>query len=225
VSATLIMGCWKAIGTHGDGTCARLVQHVHCRNCPVQAAAAAQLLDAAAPPGYTQEWTELVAAGKPGVRIETIAVVIFRLGAEWLALPSAIFKEVAADRLIHALPHRRNGALLGVANIRGELLVCASLTHLLGVDVGADVGVAAGSTRRMLVIQQNSDRTVCPVDEVHGIERFAAHALGQVPATLGSAALTFTRAVLSWRQRSVGVLDAELIFDALNRSFQSATLT
>jgi chemotaxis-related protein WspD len=93
--------------------------------------------------------------------------------------------------------------------------------HILGVDFG----VAAGGTRRMLVIQHNSDRTVCPVDEVHGIERFQAHALRQVPATLGGAALTFTRGVLSWRQRSVGVLDAESIFHALNRSFQSATST
>ena len=221
MSTTPIEGCWKSIGTHGDGSCARLVEHVHCRNCPVYAAAAARLLDVEAPPGYTREWTQLVAAGKPTARIETFAVVIFRVGAEWLALPSGIFKEVAADRLIHALPHRRHEALLGVANIHGELLVCASLRHILGVDIG-DV---ADGMRRMLVIQRNGDRTVCPVDEVHGIERFQAHALGQVPATLSGAALTFIRGVLSWRQRSVGVLDADLIFHALNRSFQSATST
>jgi chemotaxis-related protein WspD len=100
-------------------------------------------------------------------------------------------------------------------------LVCASLVHILGVEAG----VAADSTRRMLVLEQNSDRTVCPVDEVHGIERFEVQTLKQVPATLGASALTYTRGVLSWRQRSVGVLDPELLFHTLNRSFQSATST
>jgi chemotaxis-related protein WspD len=216
MSTTLPTGCWKAIGTTGDGSCVRLVQYIHCRNCPVYAAAAAQLLDVEAPSHYTQEWTHLIAAETQVMNSETFAVVIFRVGTDWLALPAPIFKEVAGDRLIHSLPHRRNGTLLGLVNIRGELLVCASLRHILGVEIG----VASGSTHRMLVIQQSGDRTVCPVDEVHGIERFQMQTLKPVPATLRTAAMTYTRGVLSWRQRSVGVLDAELLFHTLNRSFQ-----
>ena len=216
-----IEACWKTIGINGDGSCVQLLQYVHCRNCPVYARAAAQVLDIETPPHYVQESTEAVAGEKPAVAAQATAVVIFRVGAEWLALPSAIFREVAADRLIHSLPHRRSGALLGVVNIRGELLVCASLTHILGVDGG----IASGGTRRMLVIQEGSNRTVCPVDDVHGIERFQPQSLNQVPAILGAAALTYTRGVLSWRRRSVGVLDSDLILQALNRSFQSATLT
>jgi chemotaxis-related protein WspD len=221
VRIALEEACWKTIGINGDGSCVQLPQHVHCRNCPVYAGAAAQMLDIEAPPRYAQESTDVVASEKPVAPAEATAVVIFRIGAEWLALPSAIFKEVAADRLIHSLPHRRNGALLGVVNIRGELLVCASLTHILGVDGG----IASGGMRRMLVIQEGSNRTVCPVDEVHGIERFQAQSFNQVPAILGAAALTYTRGVVSWRRRSVGVLDSDLILQALNRSFQSATLT
>jgi chemotaxis-related protein WspD len=221
VSERPIVGCWKAIGIYGDASCVQLVQHIHCRNCPVYASAAAQLLNVEVPGRYTQEWTQHIAADKPTPPVETLSVVIFRVAAEWLALPSAIFKEIAGDRLIHSLPHRRNGALLGVANIRGELLVCTSLQYILGVDT-----VAAGeNVRRMLVIQQNNDRTVCPVDEVHGIERFQLQDLKQVPATLAAAAVTYTKAVLSWRRRSVGLLDADLLFHALNRSCQSATST
>jgi chemotaxis-related protein WspD len=221
MSAKPVEGCWKVIGINGDASCAQLVRHIHCRNCPVYASAAAQLLDVEAPAPYTQESTQHVAAEKPAAQTETISVVIFRVAAEWLALPSAIFKEIAGDRLIHSLPHRRNGALLGVVNIRGELLVCASLKHILGVDTAG----AAGSARRMLVIQQNSDRTVCPVDEVHGIERFRQQDLNPVPATLGGTVLTYTKAVLFWRRRLVGVLDSQLLFHTLNRSCQSATST
>lgn len=221
MSAQLIEGCWKAIGIYGDASCVQLLQHIHCRNCPVYASAAAQLLDVDPPVRYLQDWTEHVAAAKPPTQIATTSVVIFRVAAEWLALPSAVFKEIAADRLIHSLPHRRNGALLGVVNIRGELLVCASLKLILGVEMG----LAATSVPRMLVIQQGGDRTVCPVDEVHGIERFDLRELKEVPATLAGAAVSYIKAVLFWRRRSVGVLDAELLLHALNRSFQSATST
>jgi chemotaxis-related protein WspD len=219
VSGQLIDGCWKAIGIYGDASCVQLLQHIHCRNCPVYASAAAQLLDVDPPVRYAQDWTEHVAAAKPPAQSERTSVVIFRVAAEWLALPSAALKEIAADRFIHSLPHRRNGALLGVVNIRGELLVCASLKRILGIEIG----FAAASVPRMLVIQQNGDRTVCPVDEVHGIERFDRQELKEVPATLAGAAVSYIKAVLFWRRRSVGVLDAELLLHALNRSFQSAT--
>ena len=221
MSAQVIQGCWKTIGTYGDASCAELQQHIHCRNCPVYASAAVQLLDVATPAHYAQDWTEHVAAPKSAAQSETASVVIFRVAAEWLALPSAVFKEIAADRLIHSLPHRRNGALLGVVNIRGELLVCASLKQILGVDIG----FAGGGAPRMLVIQQNGDRTVCPVEEVHGVERFDLQDLKKVPATLAGAAVSYIKAVLFWRRRSVGLLDADLLFHALNRTFQSATST
>lgn len=221
MSKQLIEGCWKTIGIYGDASCPQLQQHIHCRNCPVYASAAAQLLDVDTPARYAQDWTEHVAAAKPAAQSETTSVVIFRVAAEWLALPSAVFKEIAADRPVHSLPHRRDGALLGVVNIRGELLVCASLKRILGVETG----VAAASAPRMLVIQQNGERTVCPVEEVHGVERFDPQDLKQVPATLAGAAVSYIKAVLFWRRRSVGLLDAELLFHALNRTFQSATST
>jgi chemotaxis-related protein WspD len=219
VNSQSVVGCWKTIGIYGDASCIQLTQHIHCRNCPVYASAAAQLLDAEPPTRYSQDWTEQIAAAKPAVQSETISLLIFRIAAEWLALPSSIFKEIASDRLIHSLPHRRNQTLLGVVNIRGELLVCTSLKHVLGVDTA----IVAADVPRMLVVQQNGDRAVCPVDEVHGIERFGPQDLKRAPVTLAGAAVTYTKAVLFWKRRSVGVLDADLLFHAFNRSLQSAT--
>ena len=37
------------------------------------------------------------------------------------------------NRLIHSLPHRRQGIVLGLVNVRGELLICVSLARLLGI--------------------------------------------------------------------------------------------
>ncbi len=32
--------CWNRIGVRGDRSCPKLAEHIHCRNCPVHAAAA-----------------------------------------------------------------------------------------------------------------------------------------------------------------------------------------
>src|SRR3981081_1849213 len=50
--------CWNRIGVHGDRSCAELQRHIHCRNCPVFAAAARALLDVPAPADFRQIATE-----------------------------------------------------------------------------------------------------------------------------------------------------------------------
>src|SRR5262245_11267233 len=125
--------CWNRIGVQGDQSCPELVQHVHCRNCPVYAQAAVTLLEKESPPDYIAEWTGYVAmpAGKSDP--DRRSILIFRIGTEWLGLPSHIVKEVAEHRAVHSVPHRRRGVLTGLVNIRGELLVCISLAHVLGL--------------------------------------------------------------------------------------------
>jgi len=212
--------CWKRIGVYGDSSCPQLAAQVHCRNCPVYAVAASRLLDTDVPAGYLDEWTSHVAAREPATLAERKSVVIFRLAAEWFALPATSLKEIAADRRIHSLPHRRNGAVLGLTNIRGQLLVCTSLKALLGIETKEPL---VGG--RMMVLQHNGLASACPVDEVHGLEQFHVSELRSAPATLAAAAGTFTRTVLAWRTRSVGMLDVELLFHSINRSFQSPTST
>ena len=99
--------CWNAIGVRGDGSCPELKQHVHCRNCPVYAAAAVELLRKPAPDGYMAEWTSHLAEPKQLVERDSESALIFRVGVEWLALPTAVVKEVANLKSVHSLPHRR----------------------------------------------------------------------------------------------------------------------
>ena len=37
--------CWNRIGVRGDQSCPLLIEHIHCRNCALYAAAAIRLLD------------------------------------------------------------------------------------------------------------------------------------------------------------------------------------
>lgn len=212
--------CWNKIGVRGDGSCPELEHHVHCRNCPVYSASAAKLLDADLPAGHLAEWTGHFSNERPVEEANTQSVVIFRIGTEWLALPTAVFEEVAALRPMHTLPHRRSGIVLGLANVRGRLLVGVSLGDVLGLEKVSSQKREKARTQhgRLLVISREGHRLVFPVDEVHGIHRSQPRELTEVPATVAKATATYTKAVLAWRDKTVGCLDDQLLFYTLNRS-------
>lgn len=219
-AAIAVVDCWNGIGVRGDSSCPELKKHIHCRNCPVFAAAAANLLEAAAPSDYLAYWTRQVAQHNALSEHDAQSVLIFRVGAEWLAISTGVLKEIASLRTIHSIPHRRDGTVLGVANIRGELLACVSLGYVLNIDPCAAYQGEANrkAEKRFLVLQRDGSCLVCPVDEVHGIQRFRSCDQAAIPATVAKGTATYTRAVLSWQAKSVGLLDTRLLLDTLNRS-------
>jgi chemotaxis-related protein WspD len=214
--------CWNRIGVEmqGDASCPQLEQYAHCRNCPAYSAAAMGALDREPPAGYLAAWTGHFADAKPRVAAaETHSLLVFRLGSEWFALPTEVIDEIAEERAIHSLPHRRSGIVLGLVNVRGELLICVSLVKLLGLSSPApEPGLDAMARRRLVVIRRDGKRLAFPVDEVQTVHRYRLLELQAVPATITKAAASFTRAMLPWLRRSVGCLDEQLVIAALNRS-------
>jgi chemotaxis-related protein WspD len=220
-SLAVVNDCWNKMGMRGDSSCPELKKYIHCRNCPVYSAAALDLLDTDLPVDHMERWTNHVAQPKVLTEIDTHAVVVFRVGAEWLALPAILFKEIASVGVIHSMPHLHSGVVLGLANIRGELLACISLREVLGLEQVHERkrNQHHASDGRFMVIQHEGNRVVCPVDEVHGILRFNPRQQMPVPATLAKATATYTLALLPWQQKSVGLLDDQLLFYTINRSF------
>lgn len=207
--------CWNRIGVRGDKSCPRLAEQVHCRNCPVYAAAAIRLLDR-----YALHRDETDTPQAPETTAATRSLLVFRLGEEWLALASRILVEVAPLTPVHALPHPRGRALLGVANVRGALVACLSLVELLGLGGSAVSAVAAGgrAAPRMLVFAAAGGNLLAPVDEVDGIHPFD---LGQLAAAeLDNAldAAKCSRGVLQWRGRSLRLLDEDQLLHSMIRS-------
>src|SRR6266513_1427893 len=166
--------CWQSIGVYGRGDCPQLKEFIHCRNCPVYSNAAQRLLDRPLPHEYRREWAVHFSSKQDSARPAKTSAVLFRINAEWLALPAQVFQEVAEHRSIHSVPHRRMGIVVGLANIRGELLICVSLARLLGLETLAGNKHPGPPSDRLLVTQWQASRLVFPVHEVHGIHRFEA---------------------------------------------------
>jgi len=177
---------------------------------------ALHLLDRRPPDDYLRECTRRIAVEKTEDEGDAVSVMIFRVHAEWLALPTIVFQEVVDSYALHSVPHR-GGILAGIVTIRGELLICAYLAKLLGLEEVSNKNQSPD--RRLIVVEREESRIAFPVDEVHGVARYWRGELRPVPATLRQATATYTTGLFSWRDRTVGCLDDELLFYNLNKSF------
>ena len=220
MSSAKLNDCWNKIGVWGNRECGELKRVIHCCHCIVYSSAAAQLLGGELPPGYLEDWTRHFAT-EPKVesqRMET--ALIFRIGAEWLALSVTNLQEIAESRPTHSVPQARSNILIGLANIRGELLVCVALDRLLGFEkTGSEKSNSKRVTNRRLVVAgREGSRFVFPVDEVHGILRFSPNELKAVPSTVAKEQTAYMRGILLWQNKTVGCLDDQPLYDILDRS-------
>lgn len=212
-----VAGCWRGIGVYGNGTCPELASHVHCRNCRVHARAALEVLNRPLPAGYLRHWTEHHAAESRPRRLAASSAVPFRIGSEWLALPTKCFQEITERRPIHSIPRARP-MVLGLANIRGELLICVSLGHLLGLPDVPPRNFFRANYERLLVLSWLGRRIGFPVNELKGPYRFCLEDVKPPPAALAKANAAYAESVLQWRETTLVLLDPDLLFSALNRN-------
>lgn len=221
LSLPTVASCWNEIGVSGDSSCPELKKHIHCRNCPVYSLAGQALYDRQPPAGYIDEWTERIAAADPPPPSHTLAVILFRIANEWLALDVKQIIEVSPMRPIRRVPHQSERLLSGLVNIRGELQLAISLKDLLSVsEADRDGQHSLPHQQRMLVVECEHVRWVFLVDEVEDIHHFRDLDLGPLPATVATGVNLVTRGVFHRDGKAIGYLDHERLFSLLRRYFR-----
>jgi chemotaxis-related protein WspD len=216
--------CWTRIGASGDRSCEELVAVTHCHNCEVYTISGRDLLEREVPPDYLEEWAAAFAQpqGIPSVQqtaqplkqaAEPFSALIFRLSHEHFALPVSALQEITPPMPIHSLPHRRSPALLGLVNIRGRILLCASLNQLLGLNHRS----LDSALQKMLVVGHGDRTWVLLVDEVQRIYRFQGSELKAPPVVVSHASDTYTQGVIEWHDEKINYLDVELLLHSLDR--------
>jgi chemotaxis-related protein WspD len=212
--------CWNTIGVWGDRTprCERLPEVIHCQNCEVYCKAGRGLLERLPSQEYLQEWQEELAEEKVTAEADSLSLVVFRLGVEYLALPMRALLEVLEPRVVRTLPHIDRGVFQGLVNLHGQMQLCVSLAHLVGIDRTAGGHVHDRLVHpRMMVIEKDGERWVFGVDEVFGIARVQNQELREVPVTVSHDRSAYTRGVFEWNGHTVGLLEDELVFSSLRR--------
>ena len=212
VQTVTLSDCWNQVGVAGDQSCEKLVQHIHCRNCEVYAGAAQRNLQRPVSDAYREQWAAHF-RGAPAAAVRSdSAVLVFRVGREWLALPAAMIDSVAPQSPCHRLPHRSGAGLLGVVNVGGKLLPSISLARLLGIDEAGAADAGGRQTfARLVVIEWERQSFALPVAELHGIVRYAASTIAAPAATINKGLVRFLAGVLGEAGLHIGVLDAPLV--------------
>ncbi len=205
------------MGVWGDKSCPELVENVHCGNCPGVSAAGRGLLDRDAPAEYLQEWAVILRT-PAAQKEETISALVFRLGSEWLALPTAAVVSLTEPQSPHRLPHRVGKIFTGLVNIAGELQMAFNLHALfeLATEAPLHVSLSAQVYPRLVLCRREGQAFAFAVDEVFGTTALALARL-QPPTAPSAALATFVRGDFSFNRRQVRFLDDELLAQAIVR--------
>lgn len=218
--------CWNHIGIWGreKPRCSELKKVVHCRNCKVYSKAGQHLLERKPPSGYLEELQEVIAKEYETEDHKTESIVIFRIGYEWLALPTVLFKEVVCMRSVHILPHKKHSSLKGLVNVHGELLICISLGRLLGVDKQKiELAIKKNIYGRLIVLSGDGEQYVFPVSEIKGIYHYAPSEIYHAPATATYCASSYLKGMLDLHDEvegsvlHVGCLDGLKLLGSLKK--------
>lgn len=107
-----------------------------------------------------------------------------------------------------------------MTNVRGALVACLSLTEVLGLEAGAPTVSERRVVPRMLIITSQGGPVVAPVDEVDGIHAIPLSAVLDSARGSVQVARRFASGVVHWRERSITLLDEELLQQAMARSLE-----
>jgi len=221
IAIASIDDCWNRIGVIGDQSCEKLEQAVHCRNCDVYAGAAQRNLQRVVGDDYKKEWAAHFRQAAAGTQQLDASCLVFRIGREWLSLPTRMFVSVAPRAKPHRLPHRTEPGLSGIVNVGGTLYPCMSLAALLGIDESEeDIATGHHTFARLLLTQWDDQAYALPVADLHGILRYATKSVQAPAATINKGLSRFLSGVIAHQDMHIGVLDAALIGHQLARSLR-----
>lgn len=207
-----IHDCWNRIGVTGDHSCEKLAQAVHCRNCEVYADAAQRNLRRPVNAAYKLEWADHFRQPPDSGKQHDSSCMVFRIGAEWLSLPTSIFVAVAPQAAPHHLPHRNARGLAGIINVSGKLYPCIALADLLDIDSTQTVRRSGRHTfARVLLVQWDGQAFALPVPDLLGIVRYASAGVQAPAATINKGLQRFLTGVIAHEDMQIGCLDAGLL--------------
>ncbi|MFO0827833.1 MAG: chemotaxis protein CheW [Phycisphaerales bacterium] len=165
------------------------------------------------PPEELDENTRFVAAPARRGERSARAVLVARLGGEWLGFDVRVARRVVRVAAVHRVPHRTHDAFAGIANIAGELALVAKLDRILGVEHRGDA-----QSQRMIVLGDEGRSWVVLVDGVEGVMRLDAASFRAPPATVDRAIDGMTEALAERSDgKFVAVLESDRLLRALAR--------
>lgn len=132
------------------------------------------------------------------------SLLVFRCGGELLAVESVSVARVVPAAPIHRVPHRTSPVFRGICAHDGEVMLCASLEHALGLPPAPEDG-----GRVLVVIGGVRDRWSFLVDGIVGVLEVPEAALATAPLTVTQARGGCVTHLAETAEGRTSVLDAQ----------------
>jgi chemotaxis-related protein WspD len=167
---------------------------------------------------YIDAATAYYAAPRELEDVVASSCFVFRVGAEWLAIPTRLLHEVVQVSATHSLPHRRGTVGVGLVSVRGDIIVYVSLAGLLGIadDKSASASALHRRAPRVVVLADTAGRIAISVDEILGFHSYDPAASRAVPSTLGQSLVSYATSMICIGDRIVGLLDGARVAASLS---------
>jgi chemotaxis-related protein WspD len=212
----IVDDCYRRIGVHGDRSCPRLAEVVHCNSCDVLAGTAQRLLERPADEAYVEELTKRLATPLEASRKSDQSFVLFKLSGERLALPTGRVAEVSVvSKGPSRIPHRSNGTFAGLLNLNGQLELCFFLEGLVGRLRSEDKAHSYA-----LVVSHDDQRWVLLVDSVEGVFRTHVEDVIAAPPRSARRKSALVTGLLNRPDGLYGVIDVSKLCANLSEAMQ-----
>jgi purine-binding chemotaxis protein CheW len=164
-------------------------------------------LDAADVQRILEERTaELAQVDEQPTCVETVGLVLFRLGDEWYGAHLDVVREIHTDFVATRLP-RVPEHVVGVASVRGEILSVVDPARLLAVRDAPER--RSGRFSSGIIVDAAGRASVLVVDEVGDIVNVPADSLEEPLSSGGAAGSELVIASVHVGDRLVAVVDVE----------------
>lgn len=150
------------------------------------------------------------------VSAESIGLLKFRLGQEWYAVPIAMVREIHNEYTVTRIP-RVPEYILGVINVRGEIVSVTDLAALLRVPSRTMLDID-GQLPSAIVVADEACVSALVVDEIGDIIDVPRDALEPSLSTLDKAQAEFMSGSVFVDGLLIGVVNIEKILEPIGES-------
>lgn len=148
---------------------------------------------------------------------ETVAqsrgLLLFRLGEEWYAFPIEHVREIYNDYTVTRIP-RVPGFILGVVNVRGEIMSVTDLGEMIRVP-SRTVWDRLGEMPTAIIVSNDHCLTAVVVDEIGGITEVARDAIEPALSTLDKSTAEYIAGSVYLDEHLVGIVNLDKVLEPI----------
>jgi purine-binding chemotaxis protein CheW len=148
--------------------------------------------------------------------VETLGLLLFRLGEEWYAVPIEGVREIYNEYKVTRIP-RVPGFILGVINVRGEIVSVTNLGEMMRVPSRTELDIE-GLLPSAIIVSSEDCVTAIVVDEIGDIVDVPRESVEPPLSTLDKTQAEFVSGSVYVEGALIGIVNLQKVLEPIGES-------